>query len=203
MKEFSQSTGPFKKWKNSEAIRARFLSDASEIIKGRVKGWLFYSVHHTLFDRIDSRYTLRGLFKSPYALAGRACVSVVNEWAQKEELDGGKAVDCIFEDGGPDKGGLLSALNIAPRFPDPLFRPSRDIVDRKTGLIRPAVVQLQAADFLAYEVSKFRREIAGKTGRAARKSLYSIIGEPNILMAICEESNIPRLCRIDELPKRE
>jgi hypothetical protein len=51
----------------------------------------------------------------------------------------------VSEDGAPDKGGFLKAMNIRPKLPAPSGRPNRDTKNRENGL-RRGVVQLQAAD---------------------------------------------------------
>jgi hypothetical protein len=40
MKEFSQSKGPFTKWKGRELIRRRFIQDAHTIIQDRARRWV-------------------------------------------------------------------------------------------------------------------------------------------------------------------
>lgn len=148
MKEFSQSVGPFKKWENSETRRKQFLEDAWDIIKSRVHRGFVCVVHEVLFDRVDRMYRLRQAFSTPYALAGREAMDWSNRYAAHDE------VKCIFEDGGPGKGGLMRAADVAPIRETPGFNPSRNIQDRKRGL-RKGLCQLQSADFLAYEIRKY------------------------------------------------
>lgn len=199
MKEFSQSTGPFKKWKDLSGIRDRFMAEGIDIIKSRTQYWLVCFVHHKIFDLINAKYRLVESIPSPYALAGRTCVAQVDAWSRKES----KTVEYIFEDGGPDKAGLLKAMNVPVKFPDPIFKPSRDITDRKIGL-RNGIVQLQAADLLAYELRKHRLEFAKRSGRPVRKSLYAAIDMmPKLLMASPNPNNILDLCRLDRLEERK
>lgn len=198
MKEFAHSTGPFKKWKDSAAIRNKFMAEGIEIIKSRTQQWLVCFVHHKIFDLINAKYKLVESIHSPYALAGRACVAQVDAWGRSES----KTIEYIFEDGGPDKGGLLKAMNLPVRLPDPIFKPSRDIVDRKAGL-RKGIVQLQAADLLAYELRKHHVEFTKRSGRPVRKSLYTVIDMmPKLLMVSVNQYNIIDLCRLDQLPLR-
>ena len=151
MNEFAHSTGPFAKWKDTPHFRKRFLRDAWDIIRRRTRGGFVCSVQDVLFNRINRFYKLREKFPSHYALAGRECIRWAHDYAgdlcEKE-------VRCIFDDGGPDKGGLLRSASIEPKLPNPMFEPSRDVRDRKRG-VRKGIVQIQAADFLAYEVRKY------------------------------------------------
>lgn len=166
-------------------LRKRFISDAAEIIRGTIVRGLISSVSHRIFDMANERICLSETLSTPYALAGRACVA--------SEFD--PEVEFVFEDGGPDKGGLLKAMNVEYRFPDPIFRPSRDIKD-KNGNIRKGTVQLQAADFLAYEVRKHRREFTNRTGRAPRRSLYEILKVPIVNMMSFKGNNVVELCKL-------
>lgn len=200
MKEFSQSTGPFKKWKDREIIRRNFLRDGTDIIRQRAQRWLLCCVHHQLFDITNARYRVRETLSSPYAIAGRACVAQVNSWnADRAESED---IEFIFEDGGPDKGGLHTALEVPFQLPDAILRPSRDMKDKK-GNLRKGVIQLQAADLLAYEVRKNRREFAVRSGRATRQSFYQLLRVPAIVMATFNEHNVQSLCHLERpLEKR-
>jgi hypothetical protein len=151
MKEFAHSRGPFAKWKDQPERRKHFLRDAWDIIESRVRRGFVCGVWDVLYNRINRSYRLKENFKSPYALAGREAMDWANRYARIAARDD---VKCIFDHGGPDKGGLLRAADVAPKVSTPDFEPSRDIEDRKKGK-RRGVVQIQAADFLAYELRKF------------------------------------------------
>jgi hypothetical protein len=196
MKEFSQSKGQFKKWKDKRLIRDRFMGDAAQIIMERVQSGILCNVHHTIFDRTDTSHELRRTLSSPYAMAGRACV------AQVDKDTGRKDVEYIFEDGGPDKGGLHAAMNVEFKLPDPIFKPSRDLKDKR-GNIRKGIVQLQAADYMAYEIRKHRREFADKTGRPTRESLKAILNISDINKVNFTGANAVSLCQLEHMiPKR-
>jgi hypothetical protein len=199
MKEFSQSKGPFAKWKGSEGIRAKCLGDAADIIRQRVQCSVLCYVHQQLFEITNRHYMLRETLFSPYAIAGRVCVAQVELWRSKETVP--SDVEFVFEDGGPDKGGLLAAMKISRTMPEPIFRRSRDITD-KQGDVSKGVVQLQAADLLAYELRKHRREFADRTGRPARRSFHEILKVPVMAMASFNEQNAVPLCQIEDLPRR-
>jgi hypothetical protein len=191
MKEFSHSTGPFKKWKNCEGIRAHFLRDAAEIILSHVQGGILVNVHHGIFKDANRRIMLKETLSSPYALAGRACV------AQVDKHTGYKDVEYVFEDGGPDKGGLQAAMGKEFRLPDPIFKPSRDIKDKR-GNLRNGLVQLQAADFLAYEIRKNRVEVENKTGHPTRESLRSILRLEDMQKDSFRGTNASSLCQLEK-----
>ncbi len=151
MKEFAQFKGPFAKWKDNETRRRQFLSDALDIAQSRTLRSFVCGIQEVLFNRVNRSYKLAETFHSCYALIGREAMDWANRYSHKAARS---EVKCIFEDGGPDKGGLLAAADVAPMVSSPDFEPSRDIRDRKKGL-RRGLIQLQAADFLAYELRKF------------------------------------------------
>ena len=83
----------------------------------------------------------------------------------------------------------------------PTFEPSRE-VKNKMGIPRPGLVQLQAADFLAYELRKHRREAADRTARPVRRSFYEILKVPVMFMGALNDKNAAILCEVENVPKR-
>ena len=143
----------------SSKTRRSFMSGAAQIIVDTIQRGLVCGVSDEIFEEYDRAYELRSKFRSPYALAGRTCANLVVEWASTPTTFPRKDIEYVFEDGAPDKGGLIDAMKITPRLPAPVFRSGRDLKPtRKSPTGKPGVVQLQAADYLAYELSKFVRE---------------------------------------------
>jgi hypothetical protein len=174
MAQLSQFKEPFAKWKGSPNFRARFLHEAAEIIQSHVlKGFTCY-IDHDCFQKADSEYELSETYGSPYALAGMLAIARTLEWARSQPQK--VEIEHVFEDGGPDKGGLMRAMEKG-RLALPIFKPSRDIVDRKSGT-RKGVVQLQAADYLVYEIRKYVRDyIKTQSGKKYfRGSLAALTG---------------------------
>jgi len=135
-------------------------------------GVLCYVNHHQ-FEVINQKFKLRERVASPYALAGRVCASLADRWKDRHHPN--ESPVYVFEDGGPDKGGLINAMKLAPALDDPMFEPSRDITDPR-GRARKGVIQLQAADFFAYELRKARVERFDRTNRPVRQSFYRLLG---------------------------
>jgi hypothetical protein len=190
MKEFAHSVGPFKKWKETRYFRARFIHDAWEVIRPLVRGGFASCVQDVLLERVNRSYKLKDAFSSGYALVGRACV----DWAEYFARDSKADVRCIFDDGGPDKRGLIRAAEIEPKAASPCFQPSRDIQDPQKGERRGAV-QIQAADFLAYEVSKYIKDHAliRSGSRKGRESLR-LFGQKRPEMLFFDEQRLTALC---------
>ena len=195
MMECSQSTKIFKKWRDSEGIRRRFIHDATEIIRSRVQyGFLVYT-HHQIFRNMNSRFRLAEQLHSPYAIAGRGCVAQVDKWRRVKGVQ--DDIEFVFEDGGPDKSGLVMAMDLARKLPVPIFKPGSDMRD-KEGHVRKGAVQLQSADFLAYELRKHRREFANRTGRPVRRSFHEVLKIPIVAMASFNAENAQEVCQLEE-----
>lgn len=159
MREFAHSVGPFAKWKGTEGPRRAFMRGAAQIIVDTVQRGFVCCVSDEIFDGCDKVCELRKTFRSPYALAGRTCANLVVEWALDPRTFPLNDIRYVFEDGAEDKGGLIDAMKITPRLAVPIFQPGRDQKPtRKSPNGRCGVVQLQAADYLAYEISKFARD---------------------------------------------
>ncbi len=204
MKEYSQSKGPFAKWADERmsATRASFMRDAAEIIKATTQCMFISMVVHEIFDLVDTKYRVRDVFSSPYALAGRLCVALANTWRRKTTMP--LDMEYVFEDGGPDKGGLIKAMTARPSsLPDPSFKPSRDMKPcNKWPDGRKGLIQLQAADYLAYEARKLAvdMELIKRGDRDFRASFGALVGIPLEkaliteagMKIICEEARIAR-----------
>jgi hypothetical protein len=92
---------------------------------------------------------------------------------------------------------LIKAMRVlTPYLPDPIFEPSADIQPcKKWPDGRKGLVQLQAADFLAYEAAKSKRDrVTGRT-REFRKSLEE-------LLRVEMSFSIPTLETIDSFRER-
>jgi hypothetical protein len=202
MKLYSQSKGPFSKWagKANDGTRRRFMEDMISIIKDHTDHWLACYSNDELFNQIDRRFNLRENIQTTYALAGRACVAQVDLWARSQVPR--KDVGYVFEDGA-GRAGLTKALNIATTLPSARFEPSRNL-RTADGSTRKGIIQLQAADLLAYELRKHRCELGKRSGRAVRRSLYSVIDMmPKIVMDSVNIINVVDLCRLESLVSRQ
>jgi len=198
MKECSQFKGPFAKWKSNQSCRSLFLRDATSIARAYVQHSFVSLISHEIFAEADRVYKFCEVFKTPFSLAGRACIEAAHDVM-------GREMEYIFEDGCPDKQGLIHAMTAClPCRELPSFKSSRDFQpsnqwpDGRTGII-----PLQAADFLAYESRKLlvdREKL--KHGRTRfRKSLLALsknvplsltLLTPEVIDRICLESHIER-----------
>ena len=169
MKEISQFKGPFAEWKNALGTRSQFLACATGIISDRAQHAFSHYVDCKAFDRLGEEYPIKQIASSPYALAAMGCITQSLHF--RERTSGTVDIECIFEEKGPDVGGLMTTIQKRrPHLPFPIFKPGRNTPVAK-GLI-----QLQAADYLAYEMRKYivdnPRYMTGE--RIPRKSLLSL-----------------------------
>lgn len=146
MKEFAHSNGPYREWKGNEQERARFLIEATAIIQQTVLHGFLCRVSFADFAAVNREYLLGEYAHSPYALAGRFCIAQANKWVGQQGRTL-RDVQYVFDYGGPDAGGLV-AITQRDGLHIPSFDPSRD-TENMAGM-----VQLQAADFFAYELRK-------------------------------------------------
>lgn len=205
MREFAHSVGPFKKWKGKEGTRRNFINDASDIIRNTIQGGFACGVSEQVFNDLDTVYELRSKFPSPYALAGRTCASMTVEWQKKNNGGLSEEIRYVFEDGEQDKGGLFQSMSeVIPAMPSPIFEPGRDQkTSEKWPDGRKGLIQLQAADFSAYEWGKF-----GSDGRKLMQGTRKVRNSMNALPAnkvrrlFITSGHLTLFCRGLNIPKR-
>jgi len=154
MKEFSQSKGPFKSWKGQEGKRMNFLSTLAQIIKDYTEFGTCTYLDLSLFETVNQMYCLKEWVGNGYSFAGRECAVTATLWASNRCPEA-LPLEFFFEEG--DEGqGTLEKLMVKDGFARPIFRPSRDkkVVCCGVEQHRRGVIQLQAADFAAYELRK-------------------------------------------------
>jgi hypothetical protein len=203
MKEFSQSKGPFADWKDNESKRARFIGTAAEIINSHARRVFISVVSCKEFAEVNAMYALDQRFSSPYALAGRSCIAMADNWARNPKtrmLD----IEYVFEDGAPDKSGLVSSVEALPPFlPAPIFKPGRDEKPSKNWPKgKKGVVQLQAADYIAYEARKVAFNLVKGRPKVARKSLQALT-PVDLDKSGWDKARLLRLCQLANLEKRK
>jgi hypothetical protein len=183
MKHCAHWKGPFEPWKRDPDVRARFLEVACRIIQENVRYGFASVVDHEAYEKVNLSYTLREWTKSPYALAGFTCARSLNAWARGNYPK--EPFEVVYEDGTDGQGGLIDLMR-AELGLMPIFRPSRPM-----GRV-PAVVQLQAADFLAYEVRKVKVDDPDELRpiEKHRKSLLGLISEASNWVQYTEDDLI-------------
>lgn len=192
MKEFAHSRGPYAKWENAPKFRARFMHDAWDVIEKHVRGGFVSLVQDILFNRVNHFYELEEIVPNAYALAGRACMEWTEQYAAQEKEPGRS----VFDDpGSGDKCALIRVADLTPKVPAPNFEPSHDIPHRKEG-IRRGLVQLQAADFLAYEVRKYAVDHALiRSGQRTPRFSLAMLGQKQPETCFFTEERLICMCK--------
>jgi hypothetical protein len=162
MKTLAHFKGQYVNW--DEPVRIQFLTVACRIVAETTMFGVASIVPHSNFEQVDKQYTMSEYIGNPYALAGITCVQKSLHWIVKQEQKW--SVEFVFDDGRPKRGRLVNLMK-AEGVREPIFRSPVP----RDGL--RAVTQLQAADFLAYEVRKVHIDDPNET-RAIEKHRVSL-----------------------------
>lgn len=208
MEEFAHSIGPFAKWKNKseEGTRRKFMRTAADIIIDTIQRGFVCVISDQMFEECDDFYELRTRFGSPYALAGRTCANLVVEWASTATTFPRSDIEYVFEDGGPDKGGLLYAMQeVPPCLSAPIFKPGRDQKPtNKWPNGKAGMVQLQAADYLAYELSKFARDLQAIKANPSRfRASLGILPQGKVKRMFFTSTKFDIMCKMLKIKRRD
>lgn len=155
MKTLSHFKEVYTDWKQQPEIKNEFQSAACRVIASSAAVGFASIVPHDAFARVNAVYRAKEYFGNEYALAGLTCCIKMRKWARKQESP--QPLEIVFDDGTAKRGKLTEAM-LKARFAEPIFRSPLPKPDRP-----PNVVQLQAADFLAYEVRKVQKDDPEKT----------------------------------------
>lgn len=145
--------GPFQHWRDRadrEALRRSLFSDLMEILKSHACRKFGCTIINGAFNEMNPQ--LKEEFSLvAYSIAGRTCEKKLREWVIAEWKNPSTVVELVFEEGDKGKGKLQKRL-LDDRCFSPIFRPKKDFVE-EDGTTRCGFVPLQAADWLAYELS--------------------------------------------------
>jgi hypothetical protein len=195
MKTLSHFKDTYGGWKQQPEIKSNFQSAACRIIAGAAAISFASIVPHAVFARVNEAYRLRERFGNEYALAGLTCAVKMRAWSQKQASP--QPLEIVFDDGTAKRGKLVDAMR-KHDFAEPIFRSP---LPKKNGL--PHVVQLQAADFLAYEIRKVEKDNPTETETIEdyRISLRKLAWNDSDWGRYSEQS-LTQLCESIEIGKR-
>jgi hypothetical protein len=181
-----------KEWADSRGTRDNFLRDAAAIIKSYALYGFGSVVLHPEFDEANRQYALKEYVGNPYALAGRICVRHANEWGLANGYEGWKIV-YVF-DQGTSKSGHLQQLMHREGLGDPIFGSPRDT--HRDGELMEGLTPLQAADFLAYELRKIKKDDPEELWPLSdyRKSIRALVSVPSF-WGQCTKADLDSLCQ--------
>jgi hypothetical protein len=161
MSEFAHSTGAYKDgWKNDESRRRKLISDLAQVLKDTVEYGVSCSLRYADFKNVDLQYKLTERYGNAYVFAAQDCIARINGHLSKAHPEARRGdVSYIFERG-DDGAGHLVRLAEEAGMPIPEFHPS--ITTTRGGV---GAIQLQAADFAAYETYRLGQQYAQFEGR--------------------------------------
>jgi hypothetical protein len=91
-----------------------------------------------------------------YSYTGFCAAVEMRQWSLSWS---GPFPELVYEDGDTGRGELKNLLRKAG-YPEPIFRPKKDRLHKRTGILQRATVPLQAADLYAYDIFSRARDIA-------------------------------------------
>jgi hypothetical protein len=172
MREFAHSIGEFSKWKSNkkefELQRREFVAAAcATIIDSAIYsfGAIITKAHYERLVPKDIRKDMG----TPYTFLGRYFMARIGVWAADNGVD--SPVDLVFEQGQQATAlrfqhGLLSAHQLARKQ----FR-----IGQLSFADKQLVVELQAADLVAYELVKHWNDLAADRSNTPRFPLRTLM----------------------------
>jgi hypothetical protein len=148
MKTLSHFKGVYQSWKETPKMKDDFQAAACRIIASNVLCGFACVSEHPVFAKVNEAYRLKEYVGNDYALAGLTCALKLREWIYRQNPP--EPFEIVFDDGTAKRGKLRDVMK-REHFAEPIFRSP---LPRKDGIW--PVIQLQAADFLAYEIRKAR-----------------------------------------------
>ncbi len=195
MKDYAHSKEEFTLWGGDDARRKEFLKRLIGIIRRRANISIGVVVDRQEYNHYVCTPDRRRFFKNIYTTASYMCLFFNGRWADKYAY--GDPIAYVFDEGNPKRSDFESAYYESKNIPELEQRyrlGSLSFADDK------AVPPLQAADFIAYEISKFWTDHRSQSERAPRLSLMSAmdticndwrIVTKEMLIAIAADAHVP------------
>ncbi len=195
MKEFAHSKGPYSAvcWK-SAGRREDFLKLLATIAAEGTMVGISRLVSQAVFDKANEKYELDKRF-NPYAICALECALRAKNHIRKLYSDNAP-IEYIFDQGDPGQGLLLTEME-RRGLPAPIFRHSKPVAGKPE--IVPTV-QLQIADFIAWELRKANVTQDEPGFKGYRKSLQAL-RKPQ-LPTWKEYTNLEDFCKENDVKLR-
>lgn len=159
MSEFAHSVEAFKHgWRDNETRRREFLGDLITVLYETVEYGVACGVKYEDFATVNREYELKEFFGNAYVLAGWDCIIRLHNYLGPKYPKATTANLTYTFESGDDGAGHLVRLAERARLSIPAFYPSTNTADGRIG-----VVQLQCADFAAYESFRLSQKFSGQS----------------------------------------
>jgi hypothetical protein len=176
MAKYESRHGEYKDWDNEK--RVRVIKRLLGIIKRRVRigivSCLIYSAYDELIKSDPARLAF---FGTPYAFNVHMCMKSISIWAERFSLSHFEPVAFVFENGAGYNGEIRRLFDryVRVRHIKTNYR-----LDTLMFADKREIVQLQAADILAYEARKRAMNQLNESQRQfTRKSMSELFVHPN------------------------
>ncbi|HEV2380146.1 MAG TPA: hypothetical protein VG206_10175 [Terriglobia bacterium] len=153
MKAFAHYKDPYCHLKGEVEQTAHILHTLAKVITDYSPRAFSTALSFRDFESVNQRFCLKESLRTPYAVCAFDCVHEMTAWAARLSR---QAVQCVFDEG-DDGWGSVQQFAREKEFPEPISRPSRDKMRKLPSgeeYLEKGILQLQAADFLAYELRK-------------------------------------------------
>lgn len=179
MSKFESRQGEYKNWNSDKRIRIQ--ERLIGIIKRRVRIGFASAIRLSDYSEVmDGRDRI--LYGSPYAFCLISCMKLVAAWADKYEHQ--EPIVYVFESGAGCDGEIGAIFSRS--FSKESVRSRYRVGDLAFGDKR-GIVQLQAADILAYEIYKRVGHLMTDDNRKLRKSLQALGMYPHMFRDITKD----------------
>lgn len=184
----------------SESYRAQLIKDLASIIRDWTEASVACRMKQELFDKYNEDYELDSRFNM-FSLCGRDCAAQVRNYI-RNEVHSEFPIAFIFDQGDPKPGpGFLINEMLSSGLPAPVFKRSRP--DPELDKDDPFHVQLQAADFAAWELRRGESDLEdGKLPTELRKSLLALNHKKRIWKQSLEP-DLQAMIKVSEIKKRQ
>lgn len=151
----------FKGWKGQDSRRIRLWCDLLALIKESSFQKFACGIVTDDWTSKVSKQTKDRWRLNAYVMCAMMVAERVQLWARRQNIH--TPIRYVYESGDPGSGMLFETFR-REGYPDPLFEHKTDRTIN--GILVPACIPLQAADFLAYEIF-LTKKILAKGGKPA------------------------------------
>jgi len=200
MKEFAPSKKVFS---GTEWADNNYRRDFVAALVGTLKRWAMISVadymEHQIYRDAKKLTEVEKTF-NPFVECGRNCALQVKNFI-RNELRSGLPISYVFEQGDEGKGMLIDMM-LRSELPSPSFkRPRPDPEHPHLDRDDPPMIQLQAADLLAWEIRRWKTDY--RNGAKMRQSLKSFCGLENNIWKECTYTDMASVILSAKIPRKE
>jgi len=199
MREFNSYNGEFtdSKWRE-ELHRRYFVASLAATIKNWAVASIADYMDHQIYRDANKLCETDKIF-NPYVECGRNCALHTQDFI-RNKVKSDLPISYVFERGDEGVGMLMDFMERCnlpcPTFKRPRVNPQNPDLDRED----PPMIQLQAADLLAWEIRRWKNDY--RNGAKMRQSMKAFCGLEQNIWKECTYTDMARLIRSAGIPRR-